>query len=77
VPSKAEIIGEAPMSIEVRPIQPEFGAEVGGIDLGGSVDRAVVDKVWRAIDRYAVLVYHDQQLDDKGLRDFASNFGEL
>ena len=62
------------MAIEVRPIHPEFVAEIDGIELGRPVDRAVVDKIWRAIDRYAVLVFH---LDDERLRDFANHFGEL
>ena len=30
-----------------------------------------------ATDRYAVLVFHDQHLDDERLRDFANHFGEL
>ena len=65
------------MAIEVRPVHPEFVAEILGIELSRSVDRSVVDKIWEAIDRYAVLVFHDQHLDDEGLRDFSSNFGEL
>ena len=65
------------MVIEVRPVYPEFVAEILGIELSGPVDRSVVDKIWEAIDRYAVLVFHDQHLDDEGLRDLASNFGEL
>ena len=65
------------MAIEVRPIHPEFVAEIDGIELGRPVDRAAVDKIWRAIDRYAVRVFHDQHLDDERLRDFANHFGEL
>ena len=60
------------MAIEVRPIHLEFVAEIDGIELGRPVDRAVVDKIWRAIDRYAVLVFH---LDDERLRDFANHNG--
>jgi alpha-ketoglutarate-dependent 2,4-dichlorophenoxyacetate dioxygenase len=63
--------------MKVRPIHPEFAAEIGGIELSRFVDHAVVDTIWEAIDRYAVLVFHDQHLDDEGLRNFASNFGEL
>src|SRR5215469_12059090 len=75
--SKAVGIGEETMVIEVRPVHPEFVAEILGIELSRPVDRSVVDKIWEAIDRYAVLVFHDQHLDDEGLRDFASSFGEL
>ena len=65
------------MTMKVRSIHPEFAAEIGGIELGRFVDHAVVDTIWEAIDRYAVLVFHDQHLDDEGLRNFADNFGEL
>ena len=65
------------MAIEARPIHPGFAAEISGIELGKSADPTMVDRIWEAIDRYAVLVFHDQHLDDQGLRDFASNFGEL
>ena len=63
--------------MKVRPIHREFAAEIGGIELGRFVDHAVVDTIWEAIDRYAVLVFHDQHFDDEGLRNFAGNFGEL
>ena len=35
--------------------------------------QAMVDRIWEAIDRYAVLVFHDQHLDDEGLRNFAGS----
>lgn len=65
------------MAIEIRQVGPHFVAEIGGVDLSKSVDRRTVDAIWEAIDRYAVLVLHDQYLDDTQLRDFAGNFGAL
>jgi alpha-ketoglutarate-dependent 2,4-dichlorophenoxyacetate dioxygenase len=65
------------MAIEIRQVNPLFVAEIDGIDLGKSVDRPTVDAIWEAIDRYAVLVFHDLHLDDTQLRDFAGNFGAL
>jgi len=65
------------MAIEVRQVHPLFVGEVGGMDLSQPVDVAVVRAIWEAIDRYAVLVFHDQHLDDVRLREFARNFGEL
>jgi len=65
------------MAIEIRPVNPLFVAEIAGIDLGKSADRPTVDAIWEAIDRYAVLVFRDQHLDDTQLRDFAGNFGAL
>src|SRR5215470_6499242 len=65
------------MTIEIRRVNPHFVAEIGGIDLSESVDRSTVDAIWEAIDRYAVLVFRDQRLDDTQLRDFAAKFGPL
>src|SRR5277367_3916471 len=63
--------------MDIRPLGQEFAAEIGGIDLGTDIDTATVRSIWDAIDRYAVLVFHDQQLSDAQLHDFAARFGEL
>jgi alpha-ketoglutarate-dependent 2,4-dichlorophenoxyacetate dioxygenase len=65
------------MSIECRQLQPLFAAEVDGIDLSRPIDAATVRAIWDAIDRFAVLVFHDQRLTDAQLHDFAARFGEL
>jgi hypothetical protein len=65
------------MGVEIRHIHPLFAAEVSGVDLGAPGDAAAVGAIWEAIDRYAVLVFRDQHLDDEKLRDFAANFGTL
>jgi alpha-ketoglutarate-dependent 2,4-dichlorophenoxyacetate dioxygenase len=63
--------------MEVKRIHPFFVGEVSGIDLGEPLDEAAIRGVWEAVDRYAVLVFHDQRLSDEQLRDFARNFGRL
>jgi alpha-ketoglutarate-dependent 2,4-dichlorophenoxyacetate dioxygenase len=65
------------MGIEIRELHPLFVGEVGDIDLARPLDPAEVQALWKAIDRYAVLVFHDQQLNDERLRDFAVRFGKL
>ncbi len=65
------------MNIAFRQLHPLFAAEADGIDLARPVDAAAVDLIWRAIDRYAVLVFRGQRLDDTQLRDFAARFGPL
>src|SRR6516162_9305786 len=65
------------MAIEIGWINPHFVAEISGIDLNQNVDRPTVDAIWAAIDRYAVLVFRGQRLDDTQLRDFAARFGPL
>ena len=65
------------MGLELRQLHPLFAAEATGVGLSGTVDGAVVDAIWRAIDEYAVVVFRDQRLDDTQLRDFAALFGPL
>ena len=63
--------------MNLQPITSEFAAEVSGIDLAQPIDTATVRAIWDAIDRYSVLVFHDQRLSDAQLRDFAAAFGPL
>jgi alpha-ketoglutarate-dependent 2,4-dichlorophenoxyacetate dioxygenase len=65
------------MSLSVRPLHPLFVGEVGGVDIGRPLDTATVAALWQAIDRYAVLVFRGQMLDDERQMDFARQFGEL
>lgn len=65
------------MALETRPLHPFIGCEMTGIDLGKSVDAEAIDTIWAAIDRHAVVVFHDQRLTDAQLRDFAALFGPL
>ncbi len=65
------------MGLELRQLHPLFAAEATGVDLSGPVDGALIDAIWRAIDKYAVVVFREQRLDDTQLRDFAALFGPL
>ena len=65
------------MGVEFRALRPSFAAEVDGIDLSQQMDAGSVRTIWDAIDRYAVLVFHDQRLTDTQLRDFAAEYGPL
>ena len=65
------------MSIATNPLHPLFVAEVTGIEVGRPLDPASVRALGDAIDRYAVLVFRDQDLDDERQMAFARQFGEL
>jgi len=65
------------MDMEMRQLHPLFVGEVSGMDLARPLDGAGVQALWEAIDRWAVLVFHDQSLSDDQLRDFAGRFGRL
>jgi alpha-ketoglutarate-dependent 2,4-dichlorophenoxyacetate dioxygenase len=63
--------------LQVRQLHPAFAAEIGGLDLGRPLDAAQLSDVRDAIDRYAVLVFPDQHLDNDSQAAFGRQFGEL
>ena len=65
------------MPVSVRQLHPLFVGEVSGVDTGRPIDRETVAALNAAIDRYAVLVFRGQDLDDEREMAFARNFGEL
>ena len=65
------------MRLTVRPLHSLFAAEAEGVDVAAPLDPATVLAIVAAIDRYAVLVFRGQQLDDERQMAFAENFGEL
>jgi len=65
------------MSITVRPTHSDFVAELSGIDLGQPLKSADRDAIEKAINRYAVVVFHDQKLTDDQQIEFADNFGPI
>jgi len=69
--------GDRQMPIEVEQLHPLFVGKVIGIDVGRPIDAATVAALNAAIDRYAVLVFPGQDLDDERQMAFARNFGEL
>jgi alpha-ketoglutarate-dependent 2,4-dichlorophenoxyacetate dioxygenase len=65
------------MSITVTPTTPAFVAEISGIDLAAPLKPADRDIIEDAINRYAVVVFHGQKLDDQQQIDFARHFGPI
>lgn len=65
------------MSITVKPTHPQFFAEISGIDLARPLAAADRDAIEEAINRYAVVVFHDQKLTDDQQIDFAAHFGPI
>jgi alpha-ketoglutarate-dependent 2,4-dichlorophenoxyacetate dioxygenase len=65
------------VSITVTPTHPEFVAEISGIDLAAPLQPADRDAIEAAIDRYAVVVFHGQKLDDDKQIAFAGAFGPV
>ena len=65
------------MAIQVRQLHPLFVGEVSGVDLRHPTDEATQAEIQAAIDRHAVLVFHDQAIDDEQQIAFAERFGPL
>ena len=64
-------------SIDSHPLHPLFVAEISGVDSGRPLEPETMRGIAQAIDRYAVLVLRDQDLDDERQLAFAANFGEI
>jgi len=65
------------MNISIRQIHPVFVGEVSGIDVTRPLSRDEVAAIEAGMDRYAVLVFHDQKLTDEQQMAFSRNFGAL
>ena len=65
------------MAVSIRQIHPVFAGEVSGVDLRqplSAADAAVIDA---GMDRYAVLIFHGQDITDEQQLAFSANFGTI
>jgi alpha-ketoglutarate-dependent 2,4-dichlorophenoxyacetate dioxygenase len=69
------------MTIDIKPIDPVsrafFAGEVSGIDLTRPLSDAEVAAVHAGMDRFGVLVFHDQKLNDEQQLAFSRALGPL
>jgi len=65
------------MALELVPLHPLFAAEVKGLDLRTTPDPALCEEIHRAMDRYAVLVFRGQELNDDQQMAFGQALGPL
>jgi len=68
---------ETTMALQLTPLHPLFVAEVKGIDLRQTPGPELCAEIDRAMDRYAVLVFRDQRLDDDQQMAFGQALGPL
>ena len=61
----------------ITELTPGFVGEVAGIDITRPLTASEVAKLEAGMDRYAVLVYHDQPFTDEQQKAFSRNFGAL
>ena len=65
------------MSLAIRQIHPVFVGEVSGVDIAKPLSADEVAAIEAGMDRYAVLVFHDQKITDEQQMAFSRNFGAL
>jgi alpha-ketoglutarate-dependent 2,4-dichlorophenoxyacetate dioxygenase len=65
------------MTVTVTPLTPDFAARVSGLELGPSLSDAEFREVELAFERWSVLVFTDQPMDDERQIEFSARFGKL
>ncbi len=65
------------MAVGIRQLHPGFVGEVSGVDLREPPSREEVAAIEAGMDRYAVLVFHDQPVTDAQQLAFSRSFGEI
>lgn len=68
------------MTLTIRPANPArpgFVAEVSGLDIARGITAAEAAAIEAGMDRYGVLVFRDQKLDDAQQVAFSRHFGPL
>ena len=65
------------MPVSTRQIGPCFAAEVEGVDMTKPLSAEDVAAIHAGMDQYAVLVFHDQQIDDAQQLAFTRSLGEI
>ncbi len=63
--------------MNITPLTPNFAGDVTCIDLTVPLTAQQVAAIEAGMDRFAVLVFHDQRFDDDTQLTFSRNFGEL
>jgi len=65
------------MPITLHQAGPCFAAEVEGVDMTGPLSPEQIDAIHAGMDRYAVLVFHDQKIGDEQQLAFTRSLGEI
>jgi alpha-ketoglutarate-dependent 2,4-dichlorophenoxyacetate dioxygenase len=65
------------MPFTVKQLGPGFVGEVDGLDLTKPLPKAAIEAIHAAMDRHAVLIFHDQPLDDAQQLAFTQSLGAI
>ena len=61
----------------VDPARPDFAGAVSGVEIAAGVSPEAAAEIERGMDRFAVLVFHGQRIDDAQQLAFSRHFGPL
>src|ERR1700755_640071 len=64
------------MTVSIRQLHPHFFGEVSGVDLRQPLTPQEAADIEAGMDKYAVLIFHDQNITDDQQLAFALNFGD-
>src|ERR1700688_1458423 len=64
------------MTVSIRQLHPHFFGEVSGVDLRKPLTPQEAQDIEAGMDKYAVLLFRDQDITDEQQMAFALNFGE-
>ena len=64
------------MTVSIRQLHPHFFGEVSGVDLRKPLTPQEAADIEAGMDKYAVLLFRDQDITDEQQMAFALNFGE-
>src|SRR3954454_24102967 len=67
---------ENAMPVQIKQLHRHFVGEVSGVDLRKPLTPQEAADIEAGMDRYAVLVFHSQDITDEQQMAFALNFGE-
>ena len=65
------------MDLQIRPLSPVLGAEIGGLDLSAPLDTETIAAIRSAWLDYLVVVFLGQQMDEDDQTRFCEYFGDI
>ncbi len=63
--------------IEVTPVSPALGAEIGGVDIAAGIDDAQFDEIRQAFVDHGVIFLRDQDITPDQHIAFAERWGQI
>ena len=65
------------MNIVIKQLHKDFVGEVSGLDLSKPLSSDAVEQIEQGMDKFGVLIFHDQDITDDQQIAYTKNFGEL